>query len=105
MPRVTFVTPDGGRRTVDAPAGFSLLQVARLHDLDIEGACEGSLACATCHVIVAPEDCDRLDPPTEEEESMLDLAPGVTPTSRLGCQIVLSDDLDGLNVRIACGRV
>jgi ferredoxin, 2Fe-2S len=104
VPRVTFIAPDGGSRTVEAPAGLSLLQVARLFDLDIEGACEGSLACATCHVILAPEDRDRLDPPSEEEESMLDLAPGVTATSRLGCQIVLSDDLDGLSVRIACGR-
>lgn len=103
MPRVTFLSPDGGRRTVDAPTGLSLLEVARLFDLDIEGACEGSLACATCHVIVAQEDSDRLAPASEEEESMLDLAPGVTATSRLGCQIVLSDDLDGLSVRIAGG--
>jgi ferredoxin, 2Fe-2S len=103
VPRVTFVTPDGDRRTVDAPAGLSLLEIARLFDLDIEGACEGSLACATCHVIVAPEYTDRLAPPSEEEDSMLDLAPGVTTTSRLGCQIVVSDDLDGLSVRIAAG--
>ncbi len=103
MPRVTFTTPDGERRTIDAPAGLSLLEIARLHDLGIEGTCEGWLACATCHVVVAPEDSDRLDPPGEEEEAMLDLAPGVTATSRLGCQIVLTDDLDGLSVRIADG--
>ncbi|HET6518394.1 MAG TPA: 2Fe-2S iron-sulfur cluster-binding protein [Geminicoccaceae bacterium] len=101
MPRITFVAPDGTSHPVEAPAGLSLLQVARLHDLDIEGACGGSLACATCHVIVAPEYSDLLAPPSEEEEGMLDLAPGVTPTSRLGCQIVLSEQLDGLEVRIA----
>ena len=103
MPRVTFVEPGGACRAVEAPAGLTLLEVARLHGIDIEGACGGSLACATCHVVVAAEDSDRLDPPSEEEEAMLDLAPGVTATSRLGCQIVLTDDLDGLSVRIAAG--
>jgi ferredoxin, 2Fe-2S len=100
VPRVTFIEPDGTARRVEARAGLTLLQVARLHDVDIEGACGGSLACATCHVIVAPEFFDLLAPPSEEEDGMLDLAFGVGPTSRLGCQIVLSDELDGLEVRI-----
>lgn len=66
----------------------------------LEGACEGSLACSTCHVIVAPEWFDKLEEPTEEEEDMLDLAFGLTHTSRLGCQIILNDDLDGLTVTV-----
>ena len=70
------------------------------HDIDIEGACEGSLACATCHVIVYPEWYDRLNTPNEDEENMLDLAFGVEKTSRLGCQIIMTEALDGLVVRL-----
>ena len=100
MPKVTFITSDGGRHEIEAPVGLSLMQVARLHDLGIEGTCDGSMACATCHVIVAPKDFERLEEPSVEEEDMLDFAPGLEATSRLGCQIVLSDELDGLTVRI-----
>jgi ferredoxin len=75
-----------------------VMEITREHDLGIEGVCEGSLACATCHVIVADEHIERLTTATAEEEDMLDLAVGVRPTSRLGCQIVLTEDLDGLTV-------
>jgi ferredoxin, 2Fe-2S len=71
-----------------------------MHDLGIEGACEGSIACATCHVIVDAAYAGRLGEASAEEEDMLDLAVGVQPTSRLGCQIVLTDDLDGITVRL-----
>ncbi len=101
MPKMTFILKDGSRKEVEAPLGLSVLEIAHRNHVAIEGACEGSLACATCHVIVAPEFADLLAPPSEEEEGMLDLAFGVTATSRLGCQIVLSDELDGLEVRIA----
>ncbi len=100
MPRVTFVAQDGNRVEIDAPEGLSLLEIARKHDIDIEGACEGSLACSTCHVIVDPDDFERLEEPTEDEEDMLDLAFGLTRTSRLGCQIVLTEELDGLTVTL-----
>ncbi len=100
MPKVTFINPDGTRSEVDAPVGASLLEVAHRFDIDIEGACEGSMACATCHLIVDPYDYDRLDEPSEDEEDMLDLAIGLTTTSRLGCQIVMTDDLDGLTVSL-----
>lgn len=100
MPRVTFIQRDGSRAEIDAPAGLSLLEIAHRNDIDIEGACEGSMACSTCHVIVDPEDFKRLDPASEDEEDMLDLAFGVTRTSRLGCQIILRDDLDGLTVAL-----
>jgi ferredoxin, 2Fe-2S len=100
MPRMTFITAQGERREIQAQSGLSVMEIARLHDLGIEGACEGSIACATCHVIVDDAYADRLDVASAEEEDMLDLAVGVQPTSRLGCQIVLTEDLDGLTVRL-----
>ena len=69
-------------------------------DIDLEGACEGSLACSTCHVIVDNAYFNKLSEPSEDEEDMLDLAFGLTKTSRLGCQIVLSKDLDGIVVEV-----
>ena len=100
MPKMTFVEADGTRREVDAPVGLSLLEIAHRNDIDIEGACEGSLACSTCHVIVDPEWYPKLAEATEVEEDMLDLAFDLTLTSRLGCQIVMSEELDGLTVNL-----
>ena len=100
MPKMTFIERDGTHREVDAPAGLSVLEIAHKHKVDIEGACEGSLACSTCHVIVDPDWADRLKAATEDEEDMLDLAFGLTETSRLGCQIIMSDALDGLVVTL-----
>ena len=100
MPKVTFIDRDGNRIKVDAPVGLSLLEIARKHDIDVEGACEGSLACSTGHVIVDPEDFERLEEPTEDEEDMLDLATCLTSTSRLGCQIILSKELEGMEVTL-----
>ena len=100
MPKVVFIEADGNRKEVDAPVGFSLLDLAHRNDIDIEGACEGSMACSTCHVVVADEWFDKLDSPSEEEEDMLDLAFGLTRTSRLGCQITVTEALDGLTVRL-----
>jgi len=95
-----FVERDGTRREVDAPVGLSVLEIAHKHDIDLEGACEGSLACATCHVVVDPNWAEKLSTPTDDEEDMLDLAFGLEKTSRLGCQIVMTDALDGLVVRL-----
>lgn len=100
MPKMTFIERDGSRREVDAPVGLSVLEIAHKHDIDLEGACEGSLACATCHVVVDPEWADKLSEPTDDEEDMLDLAFGLEQTSRLGCQIVMTEDLDGLTVQL-----
>ncbi|MGE4482374.1 ferredoxin family 2Fe-2S iron-sulfur cluster binding protein [Acidocella sp.] len=100
MPKMTFIERDGTRREVEAPLGLSVLEVAHKHGIDIEGACEGSLACSTCHVIVDPDWFDRLKGPSEDEEDMLDLAFGLEKTSRLGCQIVMTDALDGLVVKL-----
>jgi 2Fe-2S ferredoxin len=104
MPRITFISADGGnRQDYEAQAGQTVLDVAHAHDIPIEGACEGSLVCSTCHVIVAHDDYDRLPLASEDEEDLLDLAYGLTATSRLGCQIVVTDALDGLTVRLPRG--
>jgi 2Fe-2S ferredoxin len=100
MPKMIFIERDGNRREVDAPLGLSVLEIAHKYGIDIEGACEGSLACSTCHVIVDPEWYDLLKEACEDEEDMLDLAFGLTATSRLGCQIIITEELDGLIVRL-----
>ena len=101
MPKMMFILPDGKTgKEVEAPLGLSVLEIAHRNDIDLEGACEGSLACSTCHVIVSADWYDQLDEPTEEEEDMLDLAFGLTHTSRLGCQIKMTEDLDGLVVSL-----
>ncbi|MDG5497874.1 2Fe-2S iron-sulfur cluster binding domain-containing protein [Niveispirillum sp. SYP-B3756] len=100
MPKMVFIETDGTRREVDAPLGLSILEIARRHDIDLEGACEGSLACSTCHVVVTPEWYDLLPDAEEDEEDMLDLAFGLTKTSRLGCQIRMTEELDGLTVKL-----
>ncbi|GGF32098.1 ferredoxin [Aliidongia dinghuensis] len=103
MPKMVFVDTQGNRREVDAPTGLSVLEIAHKHGIDLEGACEGSLACSTCHVIVDSSWFEVLKDPTEDEEDMLDLAFGLTKTSRLGCQIVMSEELDGLVVSLPPG--
>ena len=103
MPKMTFVHRDGTRQEVDAPLGLSVLEIAHKHGVDIEGACEGSLACSTCHVIVAPDWFGKLAAPTEDEEDMLDLAFDLQETSRLGCQLIMTGKLDGLVVKLPAG--
>ena len=100
MPKIIFIEPDGRRRDIDAATGVTLQEIAEDYNIDLEGACEGCMACSTCHVIVADEWFDRLEPPTEEERDMLDLAFDLRRTSRLGCQIIMTDDLDGLVVSL-----
>ncbi len=103
MPKLTFIDRDGSRREVEAPLGLSVLEIAHKHGVDIEGACEGSLACSTCHVIVDPAWYGKLSEATEDEEDMLDLAFDLQETSRLGCQIIMTEALDGLVVRLPSG--
>lgn len=100
MRKITIIDPDGTRHTVEAPEGLSILEIAHRNHIDLEGACEGALACSTCHVIVDPDWFDKLSESTEEEEDMLDLAFGLTHTSRLGCQIRITEDLDGIVVTL-----
>jgi len=101
MTRVTFIHIDGETRTeVDAPAGSVLLDIAQANGQPLEGTCEGQMACSTCHVIVDPDDFTKLPRASESEEDMLDLAAAATRTSRLACQILLTDGLESLTVRI-----
>ncbi len=100
MPKMTFVFPDGKEQTFETPNGISVLEIAHKNSIPLEGACEGSLACSTCHVIVDSAWYPKLKGATEDEEDMLDLAFGLTHTSRLGCQIIMSDELDGLKVSL-----
>ena len=100
MVRVRFIGRNGEVTEAEGEAGTPLLDVAQAAGMPLEGTCEGQMACSTCHVIIAPEWFDKLSPAVEEEEDMLDLAAGVARTSRLSCQIVLSERLDGLKVRI-----
>ena len=103
MPKMVFVERDGTRKEVEAPLGLSVLEIAHRNSVDIEGACEGSLACSTCHVIVDGELFGKLTKPTEDEEDMLDLAFDLQETSRLGCQLIMTDALDGLVVKLPAG--
>lgn len=100
MPKMTFVLQDESRKEVDAPLGLSVLEIAQRDGIDLEGACGGSCACSTCHVIVDPEWFAKLGPRSEDEEDMLDLAFGITLTSRLACQIRMSEALNGLMVKL-----
>ncbi|MCA0976939.1 2Fe-2S iron-sulfur cluster binding domain-containing protein [Qipengyuania flava] len=98
--KVHFITSDDQRVDAEGADGDSLLRIAQAAGMPLEGTCEGQMACSTCHVIVASEWFDRLPQASEEEEDMLDLAAGARRTSRLSCQIVLREGLDGLTVTI-----
>mmetsp|Transcript_5679 Transcript_5679/g.10838 ORF Transcript_5679/g.10838 Transcript_5679/m.10838 type:complete len:145 (+) Transcript_5679:11-445(+) len=97
--KVQFVLPDGEEIAVEGDEGQSLLDIAQDNDIDeIEGACEGTCCCSTCHVILEQALYDSLPAPQEEELDMLDLAPSLTDTSRLGCQVLLKKEMDGMKV-------
>lgn len=104
MPKVKFLFDDGRIKEVDAPNGLSIMEIAHRNDIfEIEGSCGGSLSCATCNVILEEKFYDILEkiiPRSEEEDNMLDLAFNVTKTSRLSCQIIMQDELDGIVVKI-----
>ncbi len=105
MPKITFIKPDQTKIEIDASEGLSVMEVAVQNDIEeIEGACGGGLACATCHVYVHPDFQNKCLPDegsiSEEEEDMLDLAFDIKKSSRLGCQIIMNDDTDGLTVAL-----
>ena len=104
MTVVRFLKADGTLdKEVEAEAGQRLLDVAWAAREPLEGACEGVMACSTCHVIVEAADFARLPPASEEEEDLLDLAAYATRTSRLACQIIIDDELPTLTVRVPPG--
>lgn len=98
--RLHFTTAQGETVTAEGTPGETLLRTAQAAGMPLEGTCEGQMACSTCHVLIAAHWFDRLAPASEAEEDMLDLAAGARRTSRLACQIVLTDALDGLAVTI-----
>ena len=100
MVKVTFISANGDRVEAEGQPGQRLLELAQTADQPLEGTCEGQMACSTCHVIVTPDWFGKLPRASEDEEDMLDLAAGVARTSRLSCQIELTDALDGLEVRV-----
>jgi 2Fe-2S ferredoxin len=97
---VTFVNSDGLETEATGPEDSSVLDLAHAVGLDIEGACEGNMACSTCHVVVEKAFFDRLPLASEDEEEMLDLASGLRATSRLGCQIQVTKALSGMRVHV-----
>jgi len=101
MIKITFLFAGNRKHTIEAKIGQTLLDIAKENAIDeIEGACGGAMACSTCHVIVDPSWYGKLPSPAMDETDMLDLASGLTKTSRLGCQIRLTEALDGLTVRV-----
>ncbi|KAK0550294.1 mitochondrial matrix iron-sulfur protein [Tilletia horrida] len=95
--KVTFRDAAGKDiKTVEANEGDDLLTLAHAYGIDLEGACEGSVACSTCHVILESDVYDLLEEPSDDENDMLDLAFGLTDTSRLGCQVKVTKETDGL---------
>ena len=100
MPKITFIGPDGTQTIVEASEGTSILQAAWDNNIDLEGACEGSMACSTCHVVIDEAHFANLPDPSEEEEDLIDLAFGVRPTSRLGCQVTLTTETDGVLITL-----
>ncbi|KAF2731865.1 mitochondrial matrix iron-sulfur protein, partial [Polyplosphaeria fusca] len=98
--KVTFIDKEGVEHVFHVADGDNLLDIAQFNDLDMEGACGGSCACSTCHVIVESDHYDAIPEPDDDENDMLDLAFGLTETSRLGCQVKMGPELDGLVVKL-----
>jgi len=110
MATITVIQKDGSKKDIEAEDGWSLMEILRDAGFDaIEGACGGSMACATCHMYIHPDWAEKVkaldNERTEEEEDMLDLAFDIRDTSRLGCQIRMSDELDGLIVALPGAKV
>lgn len=103
MPLINFILKDGSKKQIDAPLGLSLMEVAVKEEIEaIEGACGGGLSCATCHLYVHPDFKDKTIPDdgeiSEDEEDMLDLAFDIREASRLCCQIIVTEEMEGLTV-------
>lgn len=97
---ITFITKDGTQHSFEVAEGDNLLDIAQAYNLDMEGACGGLCACSTCHIIVDPDFYDEIPEPDDDENDMLDLAFGLTETSRLGCQVKMTKELDGIRVAL-----
>jgi len=100
MTRMTFITHTGEQHEVDMQEGVSIMQASKPHPFALEGACGGQMGCATCHVIIDEPWFSRLPPASEKEEAVLDVAFNITPTSRLGCQVTVTAELEGMVVNL-----
>ena len=100
MPTVKFIKTDGSEHELNVDVGSTLMEIGRDNNMGLEGTCGGSLSCATCHVYFSDADFARVGPPSDDEMDMLELAFSLTPTSRLGCQITIDDNLDDLTVKV-----
>uniref|UniRef100_A0A1A8EY62 Ferredoxin-2, mitochondrial n=2 Tax=Nothobranchius korthausae TaxID=1143690 RepID=A0A1A8EY62_9TELE len=97
---IVFIDRSGRRIPVKGKTGDNVLFLAHKHGIELEGACEASLACSTCHVYVSAPHFDKLPEPEEREDDMLDMAPMLQENSRLGCQIILTPDLEGMELTL-----
>ncbi len=100
MAKIIFIEKNGNELEVEAPIGLSLLEIATQNGVEIEGSCNGCMACATCHVVVDPAWTDKLETISDDEEDMLDLAHGLTKTSRLSCQLLMTEELNGIRIAL-----
>jgi 2Fe-2S ferredoxin len=101
VPKITFIQHDGSSQTVDATVGYTVMETAKYNDVPgIEAECGGSCSCATCHVYISEEWREKVGPPNDVEADMLDLAFDVRDESRLSCQIKVTEELDGLVVKV-----
>ena len=101
MGKIKVTDREGKLHELEADVGSTIMEIIRDAGLDIEAACGGCCACATCHVYVTNDKINELEPIDDDEESMLDQAFNVEQNSRLGCQIEFTEDLDGIKVEIA----
>lgn len=97
---LTYIDREGKRHAVRGKVGDNAMYLAHRFDIPLEGACEASLACSTCHVVVDNKSFDTFSEPEEAEDDMLDMAPFLEPTSRLACQIILSKELEGMTLTL-----
>jgi 2Fe-2S ferredoxin len=101
MVKITFIQPDGTKQMVESEVGLTVMEAAKLHNVaGVEAECGGACACATCHVYVEDAWRGKTGKPSDMEEDMLDFAFDVRDESRLSCQIKITQDLDGLIVRV-----
>ncbi|XP_075230338.1 adrenodoxin-like protein 1, mitochondrial Ferredoxin 1 [Lycorma delicatula] len=97
---ITYIDRDGKKHAVRGKVGDNVLYLAHRYAIEMEGACEASLACTTCHVYVEGDYLSKLPIPEEKEEDLLDMAPFLKENSRLGCQIILNKSLEGMCLRL-----
>ena len=100
MAKITFIQADGEKKIVEAENGKTLLEVAKENDIALMGACDGACACGTCHVYIDEQTLSKIEKPKEDEENVLDIVFNVQQNSRLACQVVVSDEMDGAIITI-----